>query len=125
MPAPSCHRPVAVAMASVLLAAAASCAGADSSSPPGTIRVFKSLGSVQCAAAGVDLRTLEKQLDDAKLKVLSSSCGSDGRMHAAMCGASDGRIAIFELSAKDAESAAKLGFNAIGALPEAKLLPCK
>lgn len=112
-------------IAIVLALLSASCVSANQAPMQGTLRVFKSAGGVQCADSGSDLATLTQALEAAGLKVLSASCGTDGRMRAAMCGAPDGRIAIFELSAEDAPAALKLGYAALSNLHDAKLAPCK
>lgn len=116
-------------IAILLVVLSASCVSADVSvnqAPmQGTLRVFKSMGGVQCADSGGNLATHTQALEGAGLKVLSAACGTDGRMRAAMCGAPDGRIAIFELAAEDASAAAKLGYAAFSNLPDAKLAPCK
>ena len=109
----------------VLALLSASCVSATPTPMQSTARVFKSMGGVQCADSGSNLATLTQALEAAGLKVLSASCGTDGRMRAAMCGAPDGRIAIFELAAEDAPAAAKLGYAALSNLPDAKLAPCK
>ena len=105
--------------------ALASCVSASPPPSQTTVRVFKSTGSVQCAEGGIDLPTFARQLEAAGLKVMSSACGSDGRMRAAMCGVPDGRVAIFELSSADAQSSAQLGFVPLSKLPDAKVVPCK
>ena len=110
--------------ASAILALA-SCVSATPTLSQTTARVFKSMGSVQCAEGGTDLSTLARQLEAANLKVISSACGSDGRMRVAMCGAPDGRVAIFELSNADAQSSTQLGFAPLSKLPDAKVVPCK
>ena len=105
--------------------ALASCVSASPTPSQTTVRVFKSTGSVQCAEGGTDLSTFARQLEQAGLKVLSSACGSDGRMRAAMCGAADGRVAIFELSSADAQASSQLGFAPLSKLPDAQVVPCK
>jgi len=94
--------------------------------PPaaGSTRVFKSVGSLQCSGGGTPLPELARQLTDAGVSVSASSCGTDGRMHAARCGGSDGRIAIFEIPAAAAPAAEKLGFAALTKLPEAQATTC-
>jgi len=116
---------IANSVAIALALATASCVSANPTASEATVRVYKSAGSVQCAGGGTDLPTLARQLEDAGLKVRSSACGSDGRMRAAMCGAPDGRIVIFELSSDDAQSSSKLGFAPLSNLPDAKEVPCK
>lgn len=112
-------------IAIALAVLSASCVSATPTPMHSTVRVLKSTGGVQCADSGSNLATLTQALEAAGLKVLSASCGTDGRMRAAMCGAPDGRIAIFELAAEDAPAAAKLGYAALSNLPDAKLAPCK
>lgn len=102
-----------------------SCVNATTTPSQTTVRVFKSVGSVQCAEGGIELSTFARQLEAAGLKVVSSACGSDGRMRAAMCGVPDGRVAILELSSADAQSSATLGFTPLSKLPDAKVVPCK
>jgi len=119
---PSHHYHLIAIALSVL---SASCVSANPTLTQSTVRVFKSTGSVQCADTGANLSTLTQALEAAGLKVLSASCGTDGRMRAAMCGAPDGRIAIFELAAEDVAAAVKLGYAALSTLPDAKLAPCK
>ena len=119
------HQPFATFVVIALALASASCVSANSPSSQTTVRVFKSTGSVQCAEGGTDLSTFARQLEQAGLKVLSSACGSDGRMRAAMCGAADGRVAIFELSSADAQASSLLGFAPLSKLPDAQVVPCK
>ena len=72
------------AFAAIALAlASASCVSVNASSSQTTARVFKTAGSVQCAEGGSDLATFARQLEEAGFKVISSACGSDGRMRAA------------------------------------------
>lgn len=111
--------------ATFAILALASCVSANPTSSQTTVRVFKSMGSVQCAEGGTDLSTFARQLEAAGLKVISSACGSDGRMRVAMCGAPDGRVAIFELSTADAQSSATLGFAPLSKFPNAQVVPCK
>ena len=68
--------------------------------------------------------TLLGQLAPAGVEVISSSCGTDGRMRIAMCGAADGRIGIFEVPARNADAAAALGFAPLSRLPSAQVVPC-
>lgn len=120
------HRqPIATAVAIALALATASCVSANPTAAQTTVRVYKSVGSIQCVGGGADLASLARQLQDAGLKVHSSACGSDGRMRAAMCGAPDGRIMIVELSGDDAQASSKLGFAPLSNLPDAKEIPCK
>lgn len=103
---------------------ASACATTNHAETHATVRVFKYTGSVQCAGGGIDLPAMTRQLTDAGLKVLSSACGTDGLMRPAVCGASDGRTGIFELSGNDAKAASKMGFMPLSELPEARVVPC-
>ena len=114
------------AFAAIALALGASaCAMVERAEAHGTVRVFKSAGTLQCAEAAVDLHALERELTDKGVKVLRADCGTDGRMRAAMCGVGDERIVLFEISAPDVEAAAKLGFAEVTALPGFREAACK
>lgn len=115
-------RRVLISLSVALLSACASDA-AMSSGP--SVRVAKSLGSVQCSAGGVTVADLSKQLATAGAKVLGSSCATDGRMHAAMCGASDGRLGVLEIRAADLKAAEALGFRPLEQWRGAAAVPCK
>lgn len=92
--------------------------------PPAPLRVYKPVGSRQCGDPGQPLPALARQLADAGVAVTSSRCGRDGRMYPAVCGASDGRIGIFEIAASDAAAAAKHGFQPLAQLPDARETLC-
>lgn len=103
-----------------LLLAASACAA-----PPATpLRVYKTTGSQQCGDGGTPLPEMARQLGQAGVNVITSACGRDGRMHPAVCGAADGRIAIFEVASADAAAAAKLGFLPLAQLPDARTAAC-
>ena len=102
------------------------CAGGVSKLPPGeTVKVYKSLGSVQCSGGGVSLDEIKRQLKEAGIEAESANCGIDGNMHIAMCGAPDGRIAIVEIPESKAQVAAAVGFLPLKNLPDATEVPCK
>ena len=114
---------LSVAVASAMVTCA--CADVDAASQRATIRVFKSLGSVQCSGGGKDIALMSRELSNAGLEVISSTCGTDGHMHPMLCGANDGRIGIFEIGSKDMAAASRLGFAPLSRLPEAQVLPCQ
>ncbi|GGC15291.1 hypothetical protein GCM10007205_25280 [Oxalicibacterium flavum] len=89
------------------------------------VRVFQSFGTTQCSAADVDLASALRGLKDAGIRVIDASCGVDGLMRVAMCGAGDGRIAIAEIDAGDLQRAQDLGFALLNSAPEAKVVPCR
>ena len=99
------------------------CAAGDGKAPA-AITVYRHVGSLQCTGGGTPVPALERQLIDAGIRVLSASCGSDGRMHAAMCGLPDGAIGIFEIPASQKEAAAALKFTPLSLLPDANRFAC-
>ena len=102
----------------------AGCGGGDAN--PGdaaSAMVYKYRGSVQCGTRGSSLAAMSVELIDAGITVLSARCGSDGLIHAAVCGASDGVINIFEIPANQVASAQSLSFAPLSALPSATELP--
>lgn len=80
------------------------------SGSPSATSVYKSNGSMQCTGGGV--------------AVQSSSCGFDGNAHITVCGASDGRIGIFEIATADLAAAQALGFAPLPTLPDATRTAC-
>ena len=82
-----------------------------------TALVFKSLGSVQCTGGGTTLSALDAQLTAAGVQVLAAMCGHDGLIHAAVCGAPDGAIAIFQVPAAQQSTAEMLGFPLLSTAP--------
>ena len=102
----------------------AACAGVEHVSTQPRVSVYKYVGSVQCKGGGTPLATMMRQLSDAKIPVLNVSCGSDGRVYPAMCGAADGHIGILEVPEAKASEAAALGFAPLSKLPEASKTAC-
>ena len=75
------------------------------------IWVGKADGTVQCQKImGVSLTKMKKQLESAKIKVLSQKKRSDGKMRIQVCGSPSGMLNTFEISASDLELARKIGF---------------
>ena len=87
-------------------------------------KVFKSLGSVQCSGGGVSLAALQAQLTAANVQVASAACGTTGRALPTVCGGTDGKIGIFEISPTQAGAAAAAGFALLSTEPSAKIVPC-
>lgn len=102
----------------------AGCACRLKDPPSAGIKYYKSLGSVQCSGGGRSVAELEQDLLTAGITVTEAACGVDGNMHAAVCGAPDGRIGIFEIEASKGKAAAALGFAPLGTLPGATAVPC-
>ena len=94
------------------------------SGSPTTTSVYKSTGSLQCTGGGLTLEQLKAELTGGSLPVESASCGIDGLGHIAVCGASDGRIGIFEIASAGVTAAQALGFAPLSDLPEATRTAC-
>ena len=115
-------RRMLVALSASLLAA---CAADPAVSDVARVRVAKPLGSVQCSGGGVSVQEQAKQLGGAGVKVHASSCATDGRMHAAMCGADDGRLCVLEIAAADLKAAQAQGFKPLDDWRGAAAVPCR
>lgn len=88
------------------------------------VTVAQSLGTRQCEAGGMTPQALAQNLRAAGITVLSESCAHDGRMRPAVCGAPDGRLAVFEVPGDQLARAQALGFVPLASLPEARPQPC-
>lgn len=113
----------------VLLATLSACGGGDSTESPKTspstsVSVFKVRGVVQCEPAELSLDEMQGQLTAANVEVHGRSCGTDGVMYAAVCGAPTSRIGIFEIPATQLGAAQSAGFAPLSDLPHAKKVPC-
>jgi len=102
------------------LIALAGCGGGDA---PEAALVYKYRGSVQCGTQGTSPAAMGVELTNAGITVFSATCGSDGLIHAAACGISDGIINIFEIPASQVAAAQSLSFALLSALPDATQLP--
>jgi hypothetical protein len=89
------------------------------------VAVAVSLGTKQCDSGGVQPATLARRLSDAGVRVLSQGCGVDGRMRPSVCGAGDGRIAIFEIPAAQLATAQGLGYVRLDTMPDAQREACR
>ena len=94
------------------------------SGSPTATSVYKPTGSVQCTGGGLTLDQLKAQLTGGSIPVESAACGFDGNAHITVCGASDGRIGVFEISNADIAAAQALGFAPLSALPDATRAAC-
>ena len=88
------------------------------------LSVYQSAGSVQCAGGGLTPAQMQLQLTGNGIGVISSACGIDGDAHIAVCGASAGRINIFEVQSSDVAAAQGLGFALLSGLPNATRISC-
>jgi len=99
-----------------------SCGGGDS--PSANINLYKYAGSVQCTGSGLTLPEMTLQLTSANIQVLSFSCGTDGKVYAAVCGGGDGRIGIFEVPSSQEQAASVVGFAPLSDIPSASKTAC-
>jgi len=100
------------------------CANIERASTEPHVSVYKYVGSKQCSGGGTTLATMMRQLSDAGIPAINVSCGVDGKMYPAMCGAADGRIGILEVPEAKVSAAAALGFAPLSNLPEASKTVC-
>ena len=103
--------------------AVAACGGGNSEETP-PVAVYKSLGALTCSGGGLGLPAIVKQLADAGVTPLASSCGYDGLARPAVCGVPDGRIAIIDVAAAQTGAAQALGFALLSELPLAAKTAC-
>ena len=116
---------------SLLVAAAllVSCGGGGGSSSggvgaPSVVAVYTSFGSVQCSGGGTTLTELQRELLALGIQVLAARCGLDGLARPAVCGESDGRIAMFDVDEAQVLVLLALGFALLSTLPNATAAPC-
>lgn len=107
----------------VLATVVVACGGGDQPNPdpipPVPVSVYKSLGSVQCTGGGTTLAAIQPQLTSAGIGVFSASCGLDGLSYPTVCGAGDGKIAIFGIPPTQLAAAVALSFGDLTTLPNA------
>lgn len=108
---------------SVVLASLSACGGGDIEDNS-SVSVFKYNGTVQCAGGGLTLTEMQGQLTAANVQVRAAACGTDGSVQAAVCGAPDGRIGIFQTPAAQVSAATGAGFALLRTKPDAKTVPC-
>lgn len=108
----------------VAIVALSACANVGGVAQAPGVSVYKYVGSKQCSGGGAPLATMMRQLSDAGIPVMNVSCGVDGRMYPAVCGAADGRIGILEVPEAKVSAAAALGYAPLSSLPEASKTVC-
>ncbi|MBE7419198.1 MAG: hypothetical protein HS128_15945 [Ideonella sp.] len=99
--------------------------GGDAGGGPAVVAVYTSFGSVQCDGGGDTLTQLQQSLIAAGIEVLASRCGLDGVIRPAVCGESDGRIAIFDIAQPELAVALLIGFAMLNTLPGASAVVCQ
>lgn len=117
--------PATPALTLVLVLALSGCGRSDDEARS-TVRVFTYAGSTHCSpGSGATLAQMAAPLKDAGVQVVSAACGKDGLLHAAKCGANDGRIGVFEIAVKDAKKADSLNYAKAGTLPDLSVGECR
>jgi hypothetical protein len=111
-------------LAMAIVGATAACGGVQAAGSPASVKIYKYMGSKQCNGGGQKLAVIKRQLIESGITVLAASCGVDGNLYPAVCGAADGRIGIFEVPASKAQSALPDGFLPLARLPDAQIVPC-
>lgn len=87
--------------------------------------LYRYAGSKQCEGGGATPQQVTQELAAAGVAVVEAGCATDGRMYAAMCGASDGRIVVVQVRRADARAAQAKGFKPLAELPEAARSVCR
>lgn len=79
------------------------------------ISVTKPLGTTQCSEVdpNLELKKLKNVLEQANINVYSAEIGTDGMSHIALCGAADGKIALFNVNKNSLLKAQNLGYKQI------------
>ncbi|SDC24029.1 hypothetical protein SAMN05421732_104117 [Acinetobacter kookii] len=77
------------------------------------VMITKSLGTKQCSEVNADnqLQQLKRELEQANIKVFAAEIGTDQMSHIALCGADDGKIAIFKIRQASVISAENMGYK--------------
>ena len=78
-------------------------------SPP--IEIYKHRGGIQCESPGVDLDTMQAELEEAGVEVLDGEYGHDGLFRIQVCGVGTGDILIYTIYEHELSLAEALGFN--------------
>ena len=98
---------------------------ASGASGGAVVQVAKSRGAVQCGERGVAPEAMRKMLEGAGMRVQAARCGSDGRMHAAVCGGATGELNVFDIHQDDLARAQALGFAPLASMRDAEVVPCR
>lgn len=96
----------------------------DRATQEDSVEVYMATGAVQCEGGGKSLEEMARGLRESGIEPLGQSCGHDGMMRPAVCGAADGSIGIFIVSTSDQNASGELGFEPLASLPEATLNDC-
>lgn len=97
-------------LSTVLISGLAACHAFPNADSGKRVQVAKSLQGKQCEQQSLDISVLKQQLQTKHIHVYAESVGHDGMMRPQMCGASDGKVAIFSIDQKQLAQAQALGF---------------
>ncbi len=77
------------------------------------IMITKSLGTKQCSEVNAEdqLQQLKAELEQANIKVFAAEIGRDQMMHITLCGAADGKMAIFKVKHNTLNAVEKMGYQ--------------
>jgi hypothetical protein len=91
----------------------------------GKTLVYKADGSLTCNEdTGGTLNEMKAELVKKNIPVLSSHCGNDGFVRAAVCGIETGRINIYQIESRHLSAAQSIGFKNITILKDYKKTGC-
>jgi len=115
------HKLLISVVATIALSA---CANLEHPPTEPHVSVYKYIGSKQCKGGGTPLAAMMRQLSDAGIPAMNASCGTDGRLYPAMCGAADGHIGILEVPEAKVSAVGAFGFAPLSSLPQASKTVC-
>jgi hypothetical protein len=118
---------VASILIMLIVGAGAACASVADPLSSGTVEVVRNSGLKQCDDEAPAPETFAKVLQANGVKVLSSSCASDGAKRPQMCGLDRGLFYVYEIEVVGLSKAVSLGFTEIKKIPGAaqfRKVPC-
>ena len=91
-----------------------------------TVTVYKYDGSISCdKTVAIAVDSMKQELTRSKIPVISSSCGNDGMVRAAVCGIKTGDINIYEVRREMLPKAQALGFKPTSSIPDLAKVACQ
>ncbi len=91
-----------------------------------TVKVYKYDGSVSCdQSSGTSIESMQDELLQKKIPIISSDCGSDGLIRAAVCGIETGHVNVFEIKSDTYPTAKTLGYKVVTKLEDYAPMDCR
>lgn len=91
-----------------------------------TVTIYKHDGSISCdKTVAIAIDSMKQQLTRSKIPVISSSCGNDGMVRAAVCGIKTGDINVYEVHREMLPKAQALGFRPTRSIPDFAKVACR